>query len=191
MAATDLRSKTQFVFDDQLFIAGMERFEMRLPDDDELIAGIEVTQELLGFDIADIDVIKRLHVRTGVTAWVTGDPVDGFYITIPVTPEGETAIRTGNFLPADPADEHVCTPGSACGGIYVGVYAGKSTATRRNIMMAAATVRVEAFGPVACFARGASEDGIRTMHSLGYKPIEGGLPNLFVQEGFATEEQAA
>jgi hypothetical protein len=52
-------------------------------------------------------------------------------------------------------------------------------------------MRVEQFGAVPSFARGATEDGRRSMASLGFSPLEGGLPDLWVQEALATGSEAA
>ncbi|MEM9668301.1 MAG: hypothetical protein AAF950_05190 [Pseudomonadota bacterium] len=174
--------KREFIVDVTEMRREMGRFGLRCASDLDLPIGIAVTENLIGGSIADLNVIKRLHEATHITAWVTGNPVDGFFIVVPLSKDGEEAVRDGSFLPADPAVSHVCPQGEFCHAVYVGVYAGQTRDARRNIMQASATLRVQLFGTVACFARAATEDGERSMYTLGFGPIEGGLPDLFVQE---------
>lgn len=58
-------------------------------------------------------------------------------------------------------------------------------------MMAAGITRLEFFAPAPCFARGATEDGKRSMGSLGFHPLEGGLPDLCVQDPLPVSQQQA
>ena len=67
---------------------------------------------------------------------------------------------------------------------YVGVYAGKTREARKKIMTASAVLRMEMFGVFPAYARGATEDGRRSMLSLGFQKFEGGLPDLYVQPPF-------
>lgn len=176
-------------------LATMERdmlsFGLRRPTQKELMLGIEVTESLLGQKIADQAVIERLQSRTRITAWVIGDPVDGLYIIVPLTSDGEVSVRNSTFDPANPLDIHVAAYGQSCSAVYVGVYAGASKASRRSIMAASAILPMKLFGPVSCFARAASKDGARSMSGLGFTPVLGGLPDLYVFEPTAPAETTA
>ena len=96
--------------------------------------------------LASVDAISAMNVQTGMTAWVTGDPVDGIFLTIPLSAEGEAAVRNGSYVPAAPSSEHLATQGKDIAAFYVGVYAGSSREARKKIMTASAVLRVEMFG---------------------------------------------
>ena len=148
----------------------------------EIIEGCAVAEELMQSKIAAPAEIARMHEITQMTAWVCGDPVDGIFLTLPLTAAGEAAVRDGSYVPAHPMESHLCPPGGDCRAFYVGVYAGATHAARKSIMTAAAVMRVELFGAFPSFARGATSDGRRSMESLGFVPVSGGLPDLYVQE---------
>ncbi|MFN7054738.1 hypothetical protein [Hyphomonas sp.] len=154
----------------------------RQPDFAELSEGLRLAERLTGQAMATPHSITWIDSLTGMSAWVTGEPVNGVFIAVPLTAEGVTAVRGGSFMPGWPALAHVCEAGAPCAGVYIGVYAGATKETRRRVMGAAAIVRVDIFGPVPCFARGATEDGKRSMASLGFVPVQGAMSDLWAQE---------
>lgn len=158
----------------------------------DLVAGLGLAEQLTGQAMATPASIHWIDGLTGMAGWVTGEPVDGVFITVALSAEGVAAVRDGSFVPAWPALAHLACEGEDCAGVYIGVYAGATKEARRRVMMAAGVTRVEFFAPVPCFARGATEDGKRSMASLGFSPVEGGLPDLWGQEPVAVpQEQAA
>ena len=148
----------------------------------ELEQGIALAESLMSSKIADPDAVAEMDRITGMTAWVTGDPVEGIFLTLPLSKQGEAAVRNGSYNPAVPDPAHLCANGEGCAAFYIGVYAGATREARRNVMTAAAVMRVELFSAYPCFARGATEDGRRSMERLGFTPYEGGLADLYVQE---------
>lgn len=158
----------------------------------ELGAGLALAERLTGQAMATAASILWIESLTGMAAWVTGDPVDGVFITMPLSAAGVAAVRDGSFVPASLSLAHICCAGEACAGVYIGVYAGATKEARRRVMMAAGSTRKEFFAPVPCFARGVTEDGKRSMASLGFQPVEGGLPDLWGQNPLpGSQEQAA
>lgn len=157
-------------------------FGFRAASGPEIKDAVALAERLIGQRIADLDVLKRLQAHTTVSLWVLGDPVVGMHIMAPLTPAGERAVRRGEFRPENPDLNHCAAPGEPCGGVYVGIYAGETRDARRAIMQGAGVMRLMCFGTVPCFARAATDDGARSMTSLGFHPIEGGLPGLWVQE---------
>lgn len=158
----------------------------------ELGAGLALAERLTGQAMATAASILWIESLTGMAAWVTGDPVDGVFITVPLSAAGVAAVRDGSFVPASLSLAHICCAGEACAGVYIGVYAGATKEARRRVMMAAGSTRKEFFAPVPCFARGVTEDGKRSMASLGFQPVEGGLPDLWGQNPLpGSQEQAA
>jgi hypothetical protein len=167
-------------------------FGFRRASFSDLEAGLALAEQLTGQAMATPASIHWIDGLTGMAGWVTGDPVDGVFITVALSTEGVAAVRDGSFVPAWPALAHLACEGEDCAGVYIGVYAGATKEARRRVMMAAGVTRVEFFAPVPCFARGATEDGKRSMASLGFSPVEGGLPDLWGQEPVAMpQEQAA
>ena len=157
----------------------------------DLTSGIRLAETLLGSAIATPEAVARMDVVTGMTAWVTGDPVNGVFLVLPLSVAGERAVRDGTYNPAEPDPAHLAWQGREVAGVYIGVYAGATKEARRAVMTAAAVMRVELFAPVPSFARGATDDGKRSMASLGFVPLEGGLPDLWVQEALTSGSEAA
>jgi len=157
----------------------------------ELAEGIRLAESLMGSKIATQDAVMRMDVVTGMTAWVTGEPIEGVFLVLPLSPAGEQAVRDGSYCPADPAPAHLAWHGRDVAGVYIGVYAGATKEARRAVMTASAVMRVDQFASVPAFARGATDDGKRSMASLGFSPLEGGLPDLWVQEALSTGSEAA
>ena len=73
----------------------------------ELAEGIRLAESLMGAKIATPDAVMRMDVVTGMTAWVTGDPIEGVFLVLPLSPAGEQAVRDGTYCPADPAPAHL------------------------------------------------------------------------------------
>ncbi len=163
-------------------IQRMKAFDLRPALPGEIAEALVLGEELIKAPLADLSTVRRVQAATGITVWVTGDPLEGLYLIIPLSEAGHESVRNGTFEPENPADADLCHLGDPCHGVYVGIYAGRTKAARRNIMLASATLRCELFGTLPCFARAATEDGARSMISLGFQPLEDSLPDLFVQE---------
>jgi hypothetical protein len=157
----------------------------------DIEAGLALAAGLTGQAMASAPSLHWIDSLTGMSAWVTGDPVDGVFVTIPLSAAGLAAVRDGSFAPGWPSLSHLACEGELCAGVYIGVYAGANKEARRRVMMSAGVTRVEFFAPVPVFARGVTEDGKRSMVSLGFSPIEGGLADLWGQAPIAAQEQAA
>ncbi|MAN65585.1 MAG: hypothetical protein CME91_02925 [Hyphomonadaceae bacterium] len=165
-------------------VARAKAFGFRLATRQELEAAVSMAETLIHGKLASVDSISRMNAQTGMTAWVTGDPVDGIFLILPLTEAGENAVRDGSYDPAAPRREHLAVQGEGVSAFYVGVYAGKTREARKKIMTASAVLRVEMFGVFPAYARGATEDGRRSMLSLGFQKFEGGLSDLYVQPPF-------
>lgn len=157
----------------------------------EICAGMRLAEQLTGQPMTSPESIIWLDSLTCMAAWVTGDPVEGVFITVPLTADGTAAVRDGSFAPSWPALAHIAVDGDPCHGVYIGVYAGATKTARKAVMTAAGIIRVKLFAAVPCFARGATEDGKRSMTSLGFGPIDGGLSDLYVQEPLTLPQEKA
>lgn len=166
-------------------------FGFRKASATELRDGLKLAESLMGMELAAPEEVERMDRVTGYTSWVTGNPVEGIFLTIPLSKAGALAVRNGTYSPGTPDGTHLCPEGGECHGVYIGVYAGATHEARKSIMVASATLRFEMFAQFPCFARGATEDGVRSMKSLGFVAIEGGLPDLFVQEAIMSMDKAA
>lgn len=157
----------------------------------DLEAGMALAEQLTGKAMATPASVHWIDALTGMAAWVTGDPVDGVFITVPLSQEGLGAVRDGTFQTSWPALAHLACEGAPCAAVYIGVYAGATKDARRRVMMSAGVTRVEFFAAVPVFARGATEDGQRSMASLGFAPVEGGLPDLWGQDPLPVQKEQA
>ncbi|MDX1294457.1 MAG: hypothetical protein R3265_16695 [Hyphomonas sp.] len=184
MNATQTRNLVRADVDPAAFVARARDFGFRLATIDELAEAVDMAEALIDGKLASVDAIAAMNAQTGMTAWVTGDPVDGVFLTIPLTAAGEAAVRDGSYAPAAPVPAHLSTQGRAVAAFYVGVYAGRTRDARKKIMMASAILRVEMFGIFPAYARAATQDGRRSMESLGFQKFEGGLPDLYIQHPF-------
>lgn len=98
----------------------------------ELEAGFALAERLTGQATATPASILRIDDLTGMAGWVTGGPVDGVFITVPLSADGLAAVRHGSFAPALPSLAHICCKAEACGGVFIGVYAGATKESRRR-----------------------------------------------------------
>ena len=146
----------------------------------ELPDAIRIGEQLIHARLASHEVVLTLDSITSMTAWVVGKPIEGIYLILPLTEEGRDAVEAGTFNAADPALRHVAPANTPIFGLYVGIYAGATRDARRSIMAASANVRVSLYAPVPCYARGATEDGARSMLQLGFRQFSDRLPDLFV-----------
>ncbi|WP_300396170.1 hypothetical protein [Henriciella sp.] len=160
--------------------AAMGAHGLRRCDPVQIETALALGESLIHSQLAPAQVVYTLDAISQMTVWVTGDPVEGLYLIVPLTHEGRVAVESGDFNPGDPALRHVAPARTPIFGLYVGCYAGATKEARRAVMSASAQVRVSLYGPVPCFARGATEDGARSMQALGFRRLQGGLPDLFV-----------
>ncbi len=158
----------------------MGRYGLRRCPIKHVVPALRVGEQLLGAKLASAEVVSTLDAITQMTIWVTGQPVQGLYLIVPLTEEGRLGVETADFNPVDPALRHIAPANTPIFGLYVGVYAGATKDARRNIMAASASVRAKLYAPVPCYARAATDDGARSMTSLGFRPLSGGLADLFV-----------
>ena len=170
-----------FILDRDAIIKGMGAFGWRLAKSSEHVEMMALAEKLLDSQLTSAETIEWIHSVTGTTSWVFGDPIDGIFIIVPVSPEGLEAIQSGEFDPSGPEKSHLAALGQTCAGVYVGAYAGATHDARKAVMMATVTMRVEGYGQVPAFARGATEDGIRSMVSIGFAPAGFGADKLWMQ----------
>ena len=78
-------------------------FEFRKANFAELDAGLALAERLTGQAMATAASILWVESLTGMAGWVPGDPVDGVFITVPLSEVGLAAVRDGSFVPAWPA----------------------------------------------------------------------------------------
>ena len=184
MNTTGARNLVVSDVDPEAFKARAGDFGFRLATRNELEQAVSMAEGLIDGKLATVDSIEDMNCWTGMTAWVTGDPVDGIFLTLPLTSIGEAAVRDGTYNPANPLKIHLAKQGRNVSAFYVGVYAGQTYEARKKIMTVSAVLRVEMFGVFPAYARGATADGRRSMESLGFQKFEGGLPDLYIQSPF-------
>ena len=167
-------------------------FGFRLAESHEVAETLQLAERLLGVKLAPEPIVRAAHEYCGGAVWVLGqNPITGYIISLPLTGAGEAAMRDGTFRPSDPDYRHIARDGEDMFGSYCWVYGGEHHADRKAVMMASGTLRLELVPMLPVFARGATEDGVRSAYSLGMVPFHDSLPDLFVQEALTVEEKAA
>ena len=171
-----------FTVDYQKMLDGMGAFGWRVATSGEHEPMMALAEKLLGSELTTAKEIERINSITRMTSWVYGeDEIEGVFIIVPLSPEGLDALKTADFDPSGPEASHLAALGTPCSGVYTGAYAGATHEARKAVMTATAIVRVQVFGQVPAFARAATEDGARSMVSLGFSPAGFGADKLWMQ----------
>lgn len=179
-----------FVVDQSKMIDLMGKFGWRTANAREIPEMIELGEKLIGDRLITSDVLTTLHDLTGITAWVFADPIEGLVISVPLSPEGLDAVQDNRFVPQDlPDTSYVAAAGAPCAAVYIGIYAGETKAARKAVMSGASVIRMAVYAQVPCFARAATEDGARSMQSLGWQPAGFGADKLWMQGALVVPEQ--
>jgi len=122
------------------------KHKFRKANHSETVRGVTLAETLIGQKLAAVENIKALDAHTQCTVWVNGDPIEGVHFMVPLTKEGEIAVREGAFNPSAPSLSHCASPEQNYAGVYVGAYAGATREVRKNIMQGAAEIRFLCFG---------------------------------------------
>ena len=121
MNTTGARNLVVSDVDPEAFKARAGDFGFRLATRNELEQAVSMAEGLIDGKLATVDSIEDMNCWTGMTAWVTGDPVDGIFLTLPLTSIGEDAVRDGTYNPANPLKMHLAKKGRNVSAFYVGV----------------------------------------------------------------------
>ena len=159
----------------------MGGFGWRSATSEEIPVLVELGERLINDRLADAPTIERVHNATKISAWAYGDPIEGLVLCVPLSEAGLTALQANEFQPGNPSDEHIAAAGEMCAGCYIGIYAGATYEARKAVMTGAGVIRMGIFSQVPCFARAATEDGARSMESLGWAPAGFGPDKLWMQ----------
>ena len=178
-----------FIVDNSKMIAQMANFGWRGANEAEIPEMLALGERLIEDQLISPDVLAHLHDLTGIAAWVFGDPVEGLVISVPLTEAGLDAVQDNVFVAKNPADAHVAAVGQPCAGVYIGIYAGETKEARKAVMSGAGVIRMAIYAQVPCFARAATEDGARSMESLGWSPAGFGADKLWMQGALIVPEQ--
>ncbi|MEM9571387.1 MAG: hypothetical protein AAF996_07975 [Pseudomonadota bacterium] len=170
-----------FVVDLENMTKLMGGFGWRSATSAEIPILVALGEELINDRLADAPTIERVHNVTKITAWAFGDPIEGLVLCVPLSEAGLMALQANEFMPGDPADAHVAAVGEPCAGCYIGIYAGATYEARKAVMTGAGVIRMGVFSQVPCFARAATDDGARSMESLGWTPAGFGPDKLWMQ----------
>lgn len=178
-----------FVVDQSKMFELMANFGWRPANETEIPEMLALGERLINDRLISPETLAHLHDLTGITAWVFGDPVTGLVISVPLTQAGLDAVQDNEFVAKTPDDAHVAAAGQPCAGVYIGIYAGETKDARKAVMSGAGVIRMAVYAQVPCFARAATEDGARSMESLGWKPAGFGADKLWMQGALVVPEQ--
>ena len=190
MADTAKRLATYpFVVDQSKMFELMANFGWRPANEKEIPEMLALGERLINDRLISSETLAHLHDLTGITAWVFGDPVEGLVISVPLTEAGLDAVQDNEFVAKTPDDAHVAAAGQPCAAVYIGIYAGETKEARKAVMSGAGVIRMAIYAQVPCFARAATEDGARSMESLGWMPAGFGADKLWMQGALVVPEQ--
>ncbi len=178
-----------FVVDQSKMIELMAGFGWRTANDQEIPQMLALGERLVGDQLISPETLRRLHGLTGLTAWVFGDPIEGLVISVPLSPEGLDAVQANKFVAMSPDNAFIAAAGTPCAGCYIGIYAGETKDARKAVMSGAGVIRMAVFAQVPCFARAATDDGARSMESLGWQPAGFGADKLWMQGALVVPER--
>lgn len=170
-----------FIVDQAKMIEQMGQFGWRSATPQEIPELVALGERLIGDKLADAEVIEHVHRVTGITAWAFGAPIEGLVLAVPLSVAGLEALQQDQFKPGAPDNAHIAARGTQCAACYIGIYAGATHDARKAVMTAAGVIRMGLFSQVPCFARAATEDGARSMESLGWAPAMFGPDKLWMQ----------
>ena len=178
-----------FVVDQSKMIEHMAAFGWRAAAAEEIPQMLDLGERLVGDRLIEPDILAHLHNLTGITAWVYADPIEGLVISVPLSELGLRAVEANQFIAKSPDDKHIAAAGEPCAAVYIGIYAGETKAARKAVMSGAGVIRVTVYAQVPCFARAATEDGARSMESLGWRPAGFGADKLWMQGALTTPNE--
>lgn len=178
-----------FVVDHSKMFDLMANFGWRTANEKEIPEMLALGERLINDRLISPETLAHLHDLTGITAWVFGDPVEGLVISVPLTEAGLDAVQDNEFVAKSPDDAYVAAAGQPCAAVYIGIYAGETKEARKAVMSGAGVIRMAVFAQVPCFARAATEDGARSMESLGWTPAGFGADKLWMQGALVVPEQ--
>ena len=178
-----------FIVDQSKMFELMANFGWRPANEKEIPEMLALGERLINDRLISPETLSHLHDLTGITAWVFGDPVEGLVISVPLTEAGLDAVQDNEFVAKTPDDAHVAAAGQPCAAVYIGIYAGETKEARKAVMSGAGVIRMAIYAQVPCFARAATEDGARSMESLGWTPAGFGADKLWMQGALVVPEQ--
>lgn len=178
-----------FIVDQSKMFELMANFGWRPANEKEIPEMLALGERLINDRLISPETLSHLHDLTGITAWVFGDPVEGLVISVPLTEAGLDAVQDNEFVAKTPDDAHVAAAGQPCAAVYIGIYAGETKEARKAVMSGAGVIRMAVYAQVPCFARAATEDGARSMESLGWTPAGFGADKLWMQGALVVPEQ--
>ena len=178
-----------FVVDQSKMLELMANFGWRTANEKEIPEMLALGERLINDRLISPETLAHLHDLTGITAWVFGDPVEGLVISVPLSQAGLDAVQDNEFVAKTPDDAHIAAAGQPCAGVYIGIYAGETKEARKAVMSGAGVIRMAVYAQVPCFARAATDDGARSMESLGWTPAGFGADKLWMQGALVVPEQ--
>lgn len=156
-------------------------FGFRIARDSDLASAHALAEEVMGMPLTALSVLWAAHEYTTASAWVfeDGGRITGTILLLPLTPDGESDVLEGRFVPSSPQPHQLCAPGDPFPAIYFWLFAGGDGRARRGILRTCLAWRDGAYAGVRGYARAASPSGKSALKGLGFTPIQSALPDLF------------
>jgi hypothetical protein len=154
---------------------------VRQPTECELQALWQAASAAMGMPLANPEVIRRIVSHDRETIWIcerNGD-LTGAVAFIYLTPRGVSALRAGEFNPFDPQEQLLARHSERPAGCYFWM-AFKLRRGGRGMTNIYEVMRQERFRETDFWAKPYTEEGRRTISSIGLRPFpEPQCPGLY------------
>lgn len=176
------------VWNPAVFQAEAAPHGFRIASTQELAATHELAERIMAMRLAPLQEIAAAHARTQATAWVCdaisgegGDTdISGVILLLPLTWDGEAALRSGRFNFAAPQADFVCAPGNEMASLYLWLCAGSDRGARRSIMQTAQAWFDRPCSGLRVYGRAASNEGLRAFASFGFRRLTAARSDIFI-----------
>lgn len=160
----------------------------------ELQQGRELAVQMIGSDLADLDVFKRVEERcgTGMLLYHENEKITGMAGMLMLSQRGREALLLNKFDGRNPKDEYVARIGEPVYATYVWAGAGTTHEARTSIVLVGGGLRKSIFGGVPAFGRAVTPEGIAACELyLKMRPVGKHAPGLYWNAGAYAYEEAA
>jgi hypothetical protein len=144
-----------------------------LADPDDLPTAHAFCEELIGMRLAPLWALASVHGHTGGSAWIhlgAETAISAVFLILPLTWDGEAALRRGRFNFSTPRLDDLCAPSEEIAAMYFWFCGGGDRAARRNVMRTTQAWLDGSLAGLRIYGRAASEDGMRGYRRFHPRP---------------------
>jgi len=166
-------------WDPEPYLAAAEPNGFRIADKEELPTAHQVAESIMGMRLAPVAAVASAHAKTKATVWVhdrvigegNASGLSGIILLLPLSWDGEAALRTGCFNFSAPQARQLCAPDDEIASLYLWLCAGGDRVSRRAIMRTAQAWFDGPSSTLRVYGRAASEEGLRAFANFGFQRL--------------------